>query len=255
MNSLLDESVRITVDHTSETLIWRDQRGEPLGLATYDQLSETDIEWITLVERIRRHNQLLIEYFTLLGDLATSDTPEGAQESINNVAETLVGVGEDLKPLVPKLGEITQLIVSSQIRGALRDELEQRKDVIQYELALQELLLAKLAEQLKGRLTETREFKETRLIKPRLLAPGPMDIDKQQDWIDERRTVLSSQTTAEQLIKAKDASTKFRELFERFVEGGLTTSRINAFLDDIDVILEIIESSKNLQSDSTPEEQ
>lgn len=164
------------------------------------------------------------------------------------------GVGKDLEPgiIVP---EITQLIVGSQIRGALRDELEQRKEVIQKELMLQEKLLETLAEQLKGRLTETREFKETRLIKAPLLEKEPIPIGEQDNWIKERREVLLLQTTAEQLIKAKDASTGFRELFERFVEGGLTTSRINAFLDDIEEILEIIESSKNLQSDSTPEEQ
>lgn len=80
MNHLLDESVNITIDHTSETLIWREQRGEKLDLATYDQLSETDIELITKIEKIRRHNHLLIQYFNLLEDLATSDTPEGAKK-------------------------------------------------------------------------------------------------------------------------------------------------------------------------------
>lgn len=203
----------------------------------------------------RRHNQLLIQYFKLLGDLATSKTPEGAQNSINNITKELRGVGKDLERVVPVPKTITQLIVSNQIRGALRDKLEQRKNVIQYELALQESLLEKLAEQLKGRLTETREFQETRLIKAPLLEQEPIPIDEQDNWIKERRRVLLLQTTAEQLTAAKDASTKFRELFERFVEGGLTISRINAFLDDIDLILGIIESSQNLQSDSTPEEQ
>lgn len=52
MNSLLDASVDITIDHTSETLIWREQRGEKIDSATYNQLSKTDIEWITLMEQV-----------------------------------------------------------------------------------------------------------------------------------------------------------------------------------------------------------
>jgi hypothetical protein len=254
VNSLLDTSANIRIDSTSEFLIHTDSLAG-INQETYNEISQTDLEWLMLLGQVRQHNQLLAEYFTLLGELATSDSPENSRSSIDNVVASLEEIGASLSDDVRTVvGPITQLVVSGQIRGALRDELEQRKDVIQEQLLLQEQLLELLTRQISEDLRQIRIFQEDRLIEPSILSDTPISVGQQERWINERRRILLLQTTSDKLVAAKDASREFRNLFEDLVEGRLTTQRINFFLDDIDEILRIIESTQDSQDTESQEE-
>lgn len=258
VNTLLDTSASITVDSTSERLLASD-RLVNIDQETYNAFSESDLSWLMLLGQVRQHNQLLAEYFTLLGDLAESDAPDRSKTAIDNIATTLTNVGAGLsqEPGVTSSfpGSITRLVVSGQIRGALREELEQRKDVIQDELALQEALLEVLAEQISDDLGQIRILQEDRLVEAPLLSTDPISVAQQNLWIRERNRILLLQTTSDKLVAAKEASTKFRTLFEDLVERGLSVQRINFFLDDIEEILTVIESAQEVQNSPSQEEQ
>jgi hypothetical protein len=253
VDSLLDVSANISIDSTSERLLASD-RLAGIDQLTYDELSAPDLEWLILLGQVRQHNQLLAEYFSLLGDLATSDAPERSQTSINNIATNLATAGGSLSsnPSVAAnlAGPVTRLIVNSQIRGALGDELELRKDVIQRELVLQEALLEVLAGQISNDLDDIRTLQEDRLVEASLLSDVPIADSQKDIWIRERRRILLLQTTSDKLVAAKEASSQFRKLFEDLVQGGLTTQRIDLFLNDIEDILEVIESAQDSQSTS-----
>ena len=258
VNALLDSSAIISIDTSSERLLASDLLSN-IDQETYESFSDADLRWLSLLGQVRQHNQLLAEYFTLLGDLAGSDAPDRSKTAIESISENLVSIGGELSSnpnIASKLaGPVTRLVVSGQIRGALRDELEQRKDVIQDELILQEALLEVLAEQISDDLGQIRRFQEDRLIEEPLLAESPMSAAQHNLWIKERRRILLLQTTSDKLVAAKEASTKFRGLFEALIEDGLNIQRIDSFLEDIEEILKTIESTQESQSTLPQESQ
>ena len=251
VNSLLDTSAVISLNSSSERLLASDNLSN-INQETYNEFSAADLAWLERLGQIRQHNQLLADYFTLLGDLATSDAPERAQTSINNVAVSLGNIGTGLRnssDVATQLpGTVTRLVIGRQIEGALRNELEQRKDAIQQELILQEALLALLTAQISDDLEEIRILQEDRLVETSLLSNTPIAANQHDNWINTRRSILLLQTTSDKLTAAREASTKFRNLFEELVQGNLTINRINSFLSDIDEILNIIEATENEQN-------
>ena len=249
VNKLLEVRGDIRIDTTSEELLDYDRTNRDFFTRIdpnyYRQSSDQDIKQLDILARIQKHNQLLSRYFLLLGELATSNAPQQAQAGIDNIVSNLATVSNELKPLVTNRrvpGVVTRLIVSGKIRRALKTELEKRKDTIQTELILQQQLLDLLAEQIEDNLKSIRENQEKRLIIIPLNDEEP--INNQDEWIATRREILRMETTAKELQDASDTASEFRAVFEEFVSGRLTTTRINYFLNDVNKFLDVVEISK-----------
>ena len=132
LDSLLTEAGNIKIDETSEHILSDQRISNSITFSQYTELSRPDIERLKILEELREHNKLLARYFSLLNEVATSNAPQDAQKEIGDVADNLNKLGEKLCSgnLVNKtiLQPAASLIISSQIRGALRQELQKRKD-------------------------------------------------------------------------------------------------------------------------------
>jgi len=245
-------TINIEIDTTSEKLLQDDDLSNQTQ-QLYENLSNEDEKLLKIVTQLRQHVQLLSGYFGLLYELATSDAPDRAKKAIGDNSSGIIGnlntIGSQLRgsglitgAAADVAAPITKLVVGGIIRGALKDELEERKETIQKELALQEELLQALSDKISHDLTITRETRERRLVIAPLTSPTP--ISKPEEWIANRRSVLTMKLTADQLKTASNNVRKLRDAFEDLVSGKLTLDRVNSLLADFDALLSIAEKLK-----------
>lgn len=249
VNVLLDAASSTRVDTTSEQLL-RNDRILNQTVADYEKLSKLDEERLEVIGKLRQHNKLLGNYFKLLNQLASSGAPTRAQGEIAGVVENLNKIGKELQGsdliTTPGLFQgITNLVVSSQIRGALRAELEKRSGTIMLELKIQEVMLKVLGDSMAQDAKLIRIAQEERfVIRPLTQDAAISDADT---WIDTRRKLLIMEAKGKELNEASKALSNFQAVFQDFVEGKLSLARLNAFLQDVDTFLKLVEADKKPQ--------
>ncbi|MBC1235639.1 hypothetical protein [Nostoc sp. 2RC] len=246
LNQLLDLAVVTRIDESSEELLLQDRESNQTS-DDYNEFSDSDSNRIDLINRLKKHNSLLSKYFKLLQDLAGSDAPERTQTAIGGVVDNLNTIGQTLREsnLIENkevFQGIGKLIVSSKIRGALKEELQKRNQTIMLELKTQQELLNVLSTQIKGDLKGIQDRQELRLVINPLLQPTP--IADEDTWIATRRELLTQELTAAELENASQALGDFQNIFQDFVEGRSSSGRINALLTDIEDLLSVIETLK-----------
>lgn len=248
LNQLLDIAVETRINESSEELLLQD-RDINRTFDNYKKFSDSDSNLIELVNRLKKHNRLLSKYFYLLEDLAGSNAPERTQTAIGGVIGNLNIVGQNLRISNSNLIKnkevfqgIGKLIVSSQIRGALKEELEKRNQTIMLELKTQQELLNALSTQIKGELKEIQKKQEVRLVINPLLEPTV--IESEDAWITTRRELLTQELTAAELETASQSLGDFQSIFQDFVEGRSSSARIDSLLTDIENLLSVIEKLK-----------
>lgn len=253
VNVLLDAASSTRIDTTSEQLL-RNDRILNQTVADYEKLSKLDEERLEIIGKLRQHNQLLGNYFKLLNELASSDAPTRAQGEIAGVVDNLNQIGKELQGselgsnLITNPGliqGITNLAVSSQIRGALRSELEKRNRTIMVELTIQREMLKALGDSMAQDAKLIRIAQEERfVIYPLTDDKAVPDVDT---WIDTRRKLLIMEARGKELNEASKALSNFQAVFEDFVKGKLSLARLNAFLQDVDTFLKLVEADKKPQ--------
>jgi len=231
------------IDATSERLL-QDDAEKNQDLASYQAMTAIDTDRLATIGRLRTHAHLLAIYFGLLNALATSDAPERVAASIGGVADSLNSLGNQLRAGPFVRGDVvagtTKLAVRSSTKAALRRELDQRKDTIRLELMTQELLLTKVAEAITHDLQIVRAAREQRLV----IAPlvDAAKITRPDDWVANRRKILTTQAAIDELARASDAGAELRRAFEDLISGRATLARIDALLTSVDGLLSVAAS-------------
>lgn len=248
LDTLLKFAGETKIDTTSEQILNLD-RVSNQSVEDYNKITEQDIKRLEILIRIRRHNRLLARYFALLDQLASSNAPDRAQEeitgivgTINNVSSELVGSEFFTDQADSIISALPRLIISSQIEGALKDELEARADTINKELKIQELLLSELSKSITSDIAIIENSKQTRLV-IRPLTDEEV-ISKPDNWINDRNQVLTKMANLEELANAEQAANSFRMMFNDFVEGEFDQARFNFYLGQIESFLTFVESLK-----------
>lgn len=229
------------IDATSERLL-QDDAAKNQDLTSYRMLTAIDEERSATIGRLRTHARLLAVYFGLLDDLATSDAPARAQAAVGGVVDSLNGLGDRLRrgPFIRKgevVGEVMSLGVRSSARAALKRELELRKDSIRVELKTQEILLSRLADAIGHDLSIANSTREQRLVIAPLTDEKP--ISRPDEWVANRRKILTSQNTLEELTRGSAAAAELRRAFEDLISGRATLARIDALLTSVDGLLAV----------------
>jgi hypothetical protein len=230
------------VDSTSWTLVLEKQ-STGMDDATYTRRSSEDLARLEQIARLRKHAQLLGQYFGLLEALATSDTPDRTQTAIDGVATGLSRLKKDLPEVATALPDLGKVALEIKARTALKDELDRRERTIREHLEIQEQLLKELAGEIGHALTLSRNSQEQVLLMDPIVSDKEMRA--QETWVSTRRRVMLSSLTAEELTAASLAATKLREAFEGVLSGEVTIGRMNALLADIDRLLYV---AKTIQS-------
>ncbi|MBN3926610.1 MAG: hypothetical protein HWQ37_26600 [Nostoc sp. NMS4] len=255
LDTLLVTSGNYAVDASSEKLLHNrledtDKDRELENQQNYIDITKQDKQWLMLIGRMRQHTDLLKRYFIALENLATSDAPIEAQQVTEDIFTQLNNVSTNIQgnPLVSHrtgsaLSEIPKMILSNKIKGALRKELELRKETIYRELAIQELVLELLTTQLQNNLSTIQENQADRLLlKPYTSANSISDPDA---WIEHRRNILTMTLSIEALNNASKSAKDFKEAFQLLLEDKFTIARANELLFDINSLLNVAEEIKN----------
>ncbi|WP_017318550.1 hypothetical protein [Mastigocladopsis repens] len=246
VNKLLTSASDMRIEATSEMLL-KDDRISNQSVDNYTTLSKQDEERLRIIDDIRNHNQLLQAYFSKMQELATSDAPDQARTEIDGIADNLNTIGNrlsgsDLITDKSLLQNATNLVINSRIRGALREELEKRHEVLLKELTIQEKVLHALSDSLREDVKSIKLARELRLVIRPLTQPE--QIKDEDEWIQNRKNILLMDAKIEEIQKASTALQKFREIFQASVEGKLNIARLNNHLKDIDSFLALVENDK-----------
>lgn len=223
-------------------------------LESYENYTRCDKERLVVLGMLREQADLLGQYFLKLNELATSDSPEQVAIAAGNIGDGIKKISDNLGPsgikanlisngsLSGVLSGLGKLIIRSEIKGALGRELNQRKDTIEKALALQTLLLDALGSQVQNDIILTQQERETRqIINPYIdSSQGSMG----QEWVDNRRAILTMNTTANELTKANNASKGMQTAFGELVSGKLTLARANTVLADINLFVDTVTKLK-----------
>lgn len=257
LDTLLSVTVDIEIDTTSERLL-QDDALSNLTLQQYQNLSSGDERLMKDVAALRAHVRLLGQYFAMLGELAGSGAPDQAKAIIGNAETGIVaGInkvstelrGSDLLKggLANQAGTGTKFVVNAIIQQELRVELEQRKELINNELLLQEALLKSLADRITHDLAITQQAREQRLVIDPLREEKPIAPASADRWIANRRKVLKMKLTSDELNAASANVHELRQAFEALVTGGLTLDRIFSLRGGFNALLASALSLKNIE--------
>ncbi|RCJ37913.1 hypothetical protein A6770_14075 [Nostoc minutum NIES-26] len=246
VDKLLGAAGDIRIDTTSEQLL-RNDRIINLTVDDYKKLADRDEERLEVIRKLRKHNKLLSNYFQLLNELAGSDAPTRAQGEITGVVENLNKIGNELKgsDLItnPAIFQgIGNLVVSSQIRGALHSELEKRHRTILLELTIQKEMLKVLGDSIAQDVKLIRIAREERFVIRPLIQDTT--ISDEDTWIETRRDLLKMENRGQELQFASDTLGEFQEVFQAFIEGKQSLARVNSFLQEVDNFLQLVEADK-----------
>lgn len=251
VGKLLVAAGKAQVDATSWTLVANKKDTGPVTNATYEQKTKDDTERLAVIKRLRDHAWLLGNYFGHLEALATSDSPDRTKGAIQGVMKGISHLSKELNASYPDvfnaLPQLASIAVDAKIRGALRDELDARKDVIRKELQIQEAVLTVLEGQISHALTLAKEIKEQDVVLAPLQIPcaednKPCPLEKPEEWVAKRHAVVYMATTVEEVNSARKAAKKMREAFEALLSGEETKGRINALIIDVESILAVTEA-------------
>ncbi|MDZ8030704.1 hypothetical protein [Nostoc sp. DedSLP04] len=250
LDTLLVTSGNYVVDANSEKLLRNRLEDTVKASEMYIDITKQDKDWLMIIGRMRQHTDLLQRYFIALENLATSDSPTQAQEVTEDIFTQLNNVSTDIQgnPLVSDkigsaLSEIPKIILSNKIKGALRKELEQRKETIYRELAIQESVLELLTIELQSNLKTIQKNQEERLLFRPYTAADP--ISDPDEWIEKRQKILTITLSIEALNDASESAKDFKEAFQLLLEDKFTIARANELLSEINSLVNVAEEIKN----------
>jgi molybdopterin converting factor small subunit len=248
LDTLLDFTVETQIRESSEALLAFD-RDIPQTRKFYGEVAQQEVKILDSISRLKEHNHLIVRYFGLLQDLAGSDAPDRASAEVGKVAANLNKLGAELRsdPLLNDRQSrfaqgVTKLVISSRIRGALRNELDERGSMLMLELNTQAELLDVLGNELKDMLTKIKGFREQKLVIEPYAMPGV--IASEETWIQVRKDIIKLEVTSKELKSASIALADFSGVFQDFIEGKPSQGRVNNLLADIENLLSVIEELK-----------
>lgn len=249
-NELLNSAEKIAINTSSERILSeRISKGIQFSNADIsnftkryeDNFSKSDLERLELIKELRNHNKILFLYLNTLLSLAGSDSSTRTQNAVDSIATQLQDSGNKLINFgkLGKLPSVTKIVLDARISGAIRGELEKRKETIYREITIQQKLLEFIGQSMAEDVKLTRQLQETRLVLLPLFQP--LDKINQDEWIQTRYQVMTQDS--EIIATINDASGKlaeFKEMFVASVGGEETSKRINNFVTKTNSFSELV---------------
>ncbi|MBN3940664.1 hypothetical protein [Nostoc sp. NMS9] len=243
VDQLLITAGNIKIDKTSEEILDKKRRYNSVSSTDYYEKSKLDNERLHIINELRNHNQLLEAYFSKLQELASSDAPNEAKTAIAGIADNLNNSGASLQRIQSVIvSPIAIIVLDSQIHGALKEELKQRKEAIIKQLTIQEKLLQFLSEDIQEDVNRIQELQEQRLVIQPLTQLQP--IADEEQWIAERSNILTMNIKIEGLVRASNTLKEFKQTFQDSLEGKTSVTHLNSVLKDIDSFLMLVATIK-----------
>jgi len=260
LDSLLSKTSESAVEINSLKLL-NSRELAPISEANFDEQDKVIKEYLREIASLRKHISLLKEYFQALSKLATSDQSDAFRVEIERSVDVLQKFSEKLqdtslienkeaqKRVVGGLGE---LIVKKVKLTLLQKELKKRKGVIAEILLVHEGMLAAIADELKDKeqmIAHSRYDNEVKI--PFLESGDEWTEEQKKSWVKKRMELIRETWVVEELNSAVRAARNLRLAWVKLLENKLTIQDIDAILDDLQSIIAILESTKQLQEKET----
>ena len=199
---------------------------------------------------LKRHSQLLRNYFVTLGNLADTSGDSALGDSAK-------GIVDELGVIHPKLAEasIGGIAVSSLVQTAvpvavgvfrsvaLESELKARATTIASEIDLEKAVLMVISEAMQHDVKARMEQEDfTNIVKP-FVNPGPLP----SDWNTKRLASLQRPTAIEAVDAAARAADNLRQSFVALTEGGSGAS-LALLVADVSRVASLVEQLKPAKS-------
>ncbi len=246
--TLTTEASNVAIDTDSQILIRTqnslsaEKRGE-----IYSAQTKALKDLLEDMSKFRQHTTLLNNYFTLLGTLITTDEPEQIGTSIDGLITNLQSLSPALTnatvgnaPVNSFLINLGNIAIANHQNEFLQAELERNSITIEKELDLQQAYLTALSEDLAAdfkALIKARELNEIAIP----YADGKLP----KNWLQTRRSLLSTTLMTEALDNASVAATALHDTFVLIIEGKASSIDISLLTNDVNKIIDLIELVKN----------
>lgn len=237
-DDLLKTAENLQVDSTSEEVLNQRMLLPPTlnkkvsnnFVQDYRNLSDADKKRLKLIQDLRIHNQLLQDYFQKIIELANSSSPADTTESVSNIASDLQKTGAKLNPtIVNQVPPVTKIVLDNRISGALRQELENHKDMIYQEITIQQYALRSLGYSMENDVDTIRNLQEYRLV----LQPLVSDKFDPDGWVTTRNKVMTQNDELRlQIDKASQSLNNFKEMFVAIVGGKMNSKSLKNFIKE-----------------------
>ncbi len=198
-----------------------------------------------LLSDLRLHGHLLRAYFLALAALADGDGSTGIGAATEEIVTSLGALDERIKrakvgdrAVGDFTGAVVEIAVAAFRSAALERELKSHASVIERELDLQQAAMRAIGEQMRTDLEIVLAGLETtEIVRP---FRGTRQLPRR--WPTSRREILKAAASVESADAAADAAAGLKISFVKLVEDRLGISDLQALIDDIDRVLDLIES-------------
>lgn len=261
IDELLAESSETYVTASSWRLYRNDTQNAGDDQSTYRSTRDNEKQWLNFIERMRTHTTLLKRYFESLESLAALNEEESDDNPAAEIFEQIYAISAQIKgdkiiandSFKTALEPFTKIVIGEKITGALRRELQTRKEAIAKELILQELALKLISNQARSDLKDTQASMDWEYGEAPYVSETP--INNPESWIIQRKKISKLTSTSESLKKAASTAEEFRESFQLILEGKFTLPRANSLINSINTLLDAATALKKADAKDTTDAQ
>jgi len=202
---------------------------------------------LLLLRQIKRHGQLLQEYFEVMGSMADSKAPESLGAAAQGVYDSLAKLSPSLKnarigasTVSDFIPAVVPIVVAPLKARTLEKELRERGSLIERELALQVAMLTVLSQEIKTDLTIELNTQMTQEV----VNPYASADEVPNDWAARREEILSASVASQSAGAAAQAADELRLSFQKLVANEFDSAALTSLIADINSILDLAEKIK-----------
>jgi hypothetical protein len=251
VTGLITEVGNTAVDANSVKLV-QNRSLATVSLPEFQQQDQDMRNYLGELTRIQTQVTLLGNYFQALANLATSNTPQNFDTSVQSLATTLVGVTQDVRgttiakssQIATAAGSVGGLIVKEVQGRELKKELEARKQTIADILQLHQALLATLSSQTaaNARFTTALDY-DQQVVQP--FMAGQVTTATQTPWMAQRLSLLSQPVLVDQVNTAAQAALQLQQAWNKLLSNDLSVAEIQAITTELSPVLASLDALKS----------
>lgn len=262
MDGLLTESADVMLDANSRKLMWTAapmaksastaEQKEQVKTMLSASLSDQDAVMLANlreIELLRAQVNILSAYFDQLAALSTTNAPdqfstqlESSVSALNSLSTALSGSSLTQTPAaVQQLSKgLGSLTVKGVQQRALARELEARKTTIAEILRLHQALLGAIRAQIEADEDMVRQREYEVKVKDSILTA----VNDQEQWINDRRSLLKPASVSQQLSATMNALTKMQTAWSKLLIGEVSIRDVQSVADDLQPVLSSLVAMK-----------
>jgi hypothetical protein len=205
-------------------------------------------EQLALMSDIRRHQNLVKEYFVALGGLANAGDADsaigsaasGTLSALGTLSKSFGALKIREQPVQDFAAQAVPLVVADLRARALERELRANGATINRELMISEGLMGFLADKIRADARVVQGPREAEAVFIPYTRDGPLPAD----WAATRATFLRQSVDVASVAMAQDAARKLRLALAAAAEDRLAPGQLQLLISDLANLVDVLEKMK-----------